>query len=298
MPRKAFTLIELLVVIAIIAILAAILFPVFSQAKEAAKKTADLSNAKQLVTAVTMYQNDFDDLDPLQCGQDAYGFWGFSYYKYVPADWAGPNSVPSFRQQYSEGFALNAIQPYVKNYDLMAMPSAPQTEYQPTTPVQPGFKKYATSYAYNGLLTAYPASSIVSPSNLPVFTGADGYGATLGWGFANPALNCYAPGVPCTYVPFSGECQDNMYFLNGVTSTLFGTQNGGTDSLWCYSQGQNWSFADGHAKFRKIGQTQAPNYTDYRTDPWFWYSSTGNAQQYYSDGCHVWLFRPDYAFDQ
>ena len=69
--KYGFTLIELLVVIAIIAILAAILFPVFSQAKEAAKKTADLSNAKQLVTAVTMYQNDFDDLDQLKGTHDA-----------------------------------------------------------------------------------------------------------------------------------------------------------------------------------------------------------------------------------
>ena len=44
--QHGFTLIELLVVIAIIAILAAILFPVFAQAKEFAKGTADLSNAK------------------------------------------------------------------------------------------------------------------------------------------------------------------------------------------------------------------------------------------------------------
>ena len=62
--RKAFTLIELLVVIAIIAILAAILFPVFAQAKEAAKKTQDLSNQKQIGTSLMMYATDSDDYFP------------------------------------------------------------------------------------------------------------------------------------------------------------------------------------------------------------------------------------------
>ena len=62
--RKAFTLIELLVVIAIIAILAAILFPVFAQAKEAAKKTQDLSNVKQQGTGMQVYLADSDDTLP------------------------------------------------------------------------------------------------------------------------------------------------------------------------------------------------------------------------------------------
>jgi prepilin-type N-terminal cleavage/methylation domain-containing protein len=62
LKRKAFTLIELLVVIAIIAILAAILFPVFAQAKEAAKKTSDLSAIKQVGTAQMIYANDYDDM--------------------------------------------------------------------------------------------------------------------------------------------------------------------------------------------------------------------------------------------
>jgi prepilin-type N-terminal cleavage/methylation domain-containing protein/prepilin-type processing-associated H-X9-DG protein len=71
---KGFTLIELLVVIAIIAILAAILFPVFAQAKSAAKKTADLSNLKQNMTASLMYTNDADDYLPHTNWQEDYVF--------------------------------------------------------------------------------------------------------------------------------------------------------------------------------------------------------------------------------
>jgi len=60
--NRAFTLIELLVVIAIIAILAAILFPVFAQARNAARKTSDLSNMKQIMNAATMYTQDYDEV--------------------------------------------------------------------------------------------------------------------------------------------------------------------------------------------------------------------------------------------
>ncbi|MBW3635970.1 MAG: DUF1559 domain-containing protein [Armatimonadetes bacterium] len=64
-PRRAgFTLIELLVVIAIIAILAAILFPVFGRARENARRSACLSNLKQIGTGFAMYQQDYDDTMP------------------------------------------------------------------------------------------------------------------------------------------------------------------------------------------------------------------------------------------
>ena len=62
---RGFTLIELLVVIAIISILAGILFPVFSRAREQARKSACLSNLKQIGTAAMMYTQDYDERLPM-----------------------------------------------------------------------------------------------------------------------------------------------------------------------------------------------------------------------------------------
>jgi prepilin-type N-terminal cleavage/methylation domain-containing protein/prepilin-type processing-associated H-X9-DG protein len=59
-----FTLIELLVVIAIIAILAAILFPVFAQAREKARAATCLSNLKQIGLALMQYTQDYDETLP------------------------------------------------------------------------------------------------------------------------------------------------------------------------------------------------------------------------------------------
>src|SRR5258707_14626480 len=99
--RRAFTLIELLVVIAIIAILAAILFPVFAQAKDAAKKTADLSNMKQNNLAVQMYLADVDDFAPL---------------------WMYTGSFDVNQGDRSWG---NIISPYIKNDDMSKTPASP-----------------------------------------------------------------------------------------------------------------------------------------------------------------------------
>lgn len=64
MSRKGFTLIELLVVIAILGLLAAVLFPVFAKVRENGRRTACLSNERQLGMAMMQYVADNGEAFP------------------------------------------------------------------------------------------------------------------------------------------------------------------------------------------------------------------------------------------
>jgi prepilin-type N-terminal cleavage/methylation domain-containing protein len=72
--RKAFTLLELLVVIAIIAILMALAFPVFTRARESARRSQCISNLRQLGGAIDLYCQDWDDKYPWAWSWDAFNY--------------------------------------------------------------------------------------------------------------------------------------------------------------------------------------------------------------------------------
>ena len=77
--KQAFTLIELLVVIAIIAILAALLVPALKNALESGRRTACMSNLRQIGVALRMYANDHEGVVPPNLRWDGppadYNFW-------------------------------------------------------------------------------------------------------------------------------------------------------------------------------------------------------------------------------
>jgi prepilin-type N-terminal cleavage/methylation domain-containing protein/prepilin-type processing-associated H-X9-DG protein len=81
--NQGFTLIEMLVVVAIIGILTAILLPVFASVREKGRRTACLSNMKQIELAVTAYAQDNEGFFPplSTTGTD----WAGSVFNYVQA---------------------------------------------------------------------------------------------------------------------------------------------------------------------------------------------------------------------
>lgn len=289
--RKAFTLIELLVVIAIIAILAAILFPVFAQAKEAAKKTADLSNVKQITLGFMQYVTDSDDVFPIAFGADASGIWRWNYNHYFPDNYpsgAGTDGAYAIRSVISKGSWANVIYPYIKSLGLYAGPGLPVvTTGASNAALTAGRQRGNVTYTYNGLLMAYGASGMAAPAALPMAWAGRGKAAVAGAALANPALICDQPNLPCRYVPFVSGCSSAT---NGQQSAMFVLAG----SMWVYGKGANFAMADGHAKFRNLGMQTNPANTDASRDPYTGYDNAGFPGFYWWDGCHAWLFRPDY----
>ena len=125
MRRKiGFTLIELLVVIAIIAVLMAILMPALNRVREQGKRSACLSNLKQLTLAWIMYADVNDD--NLVCGDtgeytsmynNASLPFNRSHYNEIPwvlRDWESGMTVVQKRDAILNG----ALWPYVKSLKL------------------------------------------------------------------------------------------------------------------------------------------------------------------------------------
>ncbi|MBV9865380.1 MAG: DUF1559 domain-containing protein [Abitibacteriaceae bacterium] len=83
--KQGFTLIELLVVIAIIAILAAILFPVFSRARENARRATCQSNLKQIGLGIQQYMQDYDSKFPIM-GDTALTGWALNIQPYIKSE--------------------------------------------------------------------------------------------------------------------------------------------------------------------------------------------------------------------
>ena len=223
MIRRAFTLIELLVVIAIIAILAAILFPVFAQAKATAKKSACLSNVKQIGTANVMYAGDYDDTTVpvnyythFNSGSD----YGIQFWWGLRTISGGATTVDSTK---------GLLQPYMKSTAIQDCPDASVLPLgTPATPFAYGInlnmsQQVVGSYTAGNLNNFMGAngSQIEAVADTLFLADSGQYRASSG---LSRAPNVQRPSQASTY------------------STVHGRHNGQTNASW----------ADGHAKSLKV----------------------------------------------
>ena len=287
MRRYAFTLIELLVVIAIIAILAAILFPVFAQAKAAAKKTACLSNEKQLGIATSLYLSDND------------GALYHHHEQWVLDDGTLVNDLPNnvsgcvgggFGNSQAEKPWAVFFQPYMKNRQLLFCPEDNTTKSKHLT---------STIEEYNGGISSIGTECSVSPTGEQCL--AEQGNLTM-WSYS---LNSIFTHKSCTYAVegvLSGFATESVLAgLNDPNIIMFSERNSAglqdpTSSFYYVPQddydtwagegalvqwgsgsrpnegwivsnrhngGSNYVYADTHAKFMKWGRARLDQYPDH-----------------------------------
>jgi prepilin-type N-terminal cleavage/methylation domain-containing protein/prepilin-type processing-associated H-X9-DG protein len=243
--RSAFTLVELLIVIAIICLLAAILFPVFALARENARRSACLSNMKQIGLSMQMYLSDYDET-------------------YVPTILADTNV--SATNPY--GWA-DALYPYTKSVQLFQCPSDKRPPCAPGngSPVDPkeqhlkpsdttvtcGYTDYIMNAGFSGVaangsgtVTGVRASRVASSAQTLLFTDARGNLTRL------VANGCRTTG---------GASRTDPIFLStghfGCASTAQGVLDNRTDNY--HLEGTNVAFADGHVKWFRYPSSKIYN---------------------------------------
>jgi prepilin-type N-terminal cleavage/methylation domain-containing protein/prepilin-type processing-associated H-X9-DG protein len=229
MKSRAFTLIELLVVIAIIAILAAILFPVFAQAKESAKKTASLSNVKQIGTSMHLYINDNDDV--------------------TPSTWT-----------YTNGQSVDiyqTFQPYVKNMDIFFSPvwnqnvpaGNPQACANYNTPE--GFfrpraedQSRCVGYGYNWGFGIWAGGALVGPETRT--------GLPAGVGSVLAGISATSVEEPSRMAAFGDTYNGRRYTISPIGSILTHYRGATRNSALRHGGSFNFAFVDGSARAIKM----------------------------------------------
>ena len=258
-PRRkssGFTLIELLVVIAIIAILAAILFPVFQKVRENARRTACLSNEKQIGLGILQYNQDYDE--KYIAGADVYGRgsgWAGQVYPYIKSTGVyrcpdDSSTIPGVTSSYalnaqfspenttgagSNGISLAQINSPAKTVIIFEVTKSGY--YDISAP------SGTTSYTN----CSFGCSSDVTPANYG--------GSAAGYGTGATENKVEFGGFNKTYLG-----KNDGTHLQYATGILRNSDNNGDNNFTPnprHGDGANYTMADGHAKWFRSSAVSA-----------------------------------------
>jgi prepilin-type N-terminal cleavage/methylation domain-containing protein/prepilin-type processing-associated H-X9-DG protein len=283
--RNAFTLIELLVVIAIIAILAAILFPVFAQAKNAAKKTQDLSNMKQMGTGTQLYLQDSDDIyGQAYYYKDNAGDTG-GYWHWTATHW---NYIKNAQMFVSPGDPSNGLPPTnppcatvadgTINFGAPCDAQVPRISYTVNAAVMPRLRKstdVANSVSATGIDQVAQTILVASFSNTAACVNDTSQNQTS-TGYKNKShrpTNAYMTSASGGKWAGDNAADRDIPAVYAVTTAIakeaWAFCKTGADSSSRvhlkyiqadrFGNGSNYAFADGHAKFMSPDATLNPN---------------------------------------
>ncbi len=227
--KRGFTLIELLVVISIIALLAAILFPVFSKARENARRTSCMSNLKQIGLGMMMYTQDYDE----QYAAALAGTYAVPL-TYVTSDCTG---TPCGTYTVSDGMStgkykswMDFLYPYVKNLQIFTCPSRSLSSVGTNPP----------SYGYSGYINGL---------NLPS-------------GHRSP-LKVAAISRPSEIIMNIDD-----YLTAGIYAPSYSSWRGIADTRFApHFDGASIAFADGHVKWLRYDAPFAQSIPNCSWDP-------------------------------
>jgi prepilin-type N-terminal cleavage/methylation domain-containing protein/prepilin-type processing-associated H-X9-DG protein len=235
--RRGFTLIELLVVIAIIAILAAILMPVFAQAREKARTASCQSNLKQIMTAIHMYMQDYDE-------------------QVMASGWLQIGTTGNWATW------MEMVNPYIKNEQVFKCPSAPKSpgEYG----LAASINRVASDYCWPFWIpyNYWNWFGVTMFGGYPIHPNSP-YRSPNPWAFNAGPLQSDKPseaamiveGYMATYYPSTANT--NLIFGSAATTgfclaigqsptTQFDPQG---RRCFRHNEGHNVGFADGHVKW-------------------------------------------------